>query len=146
MKIALKYGLMIALVVVVWVVVTKFLFPVSPESSVNLLGPLLFNLAAIVAIYLGIRASGRDGRLSFKEGLKTGMSISLVYALSACLFFFILFLAIGPTLMASEPTAQTHPTWQVALLAFAGMFLGALVFGLVFSAIISFLLVRARRG
>jgi hypothetical protein len=145
MKIALKYGLMITLVVVVWVLVTKFLFPVSPESSVNVLGPILFNLASIVAIYLGIVASGRERELSFKESLKTGMSISLVYALSACLFFFVMFLIVGPTLMANEPMAQTYPMWQVALLAYAGMFFGSLVLGLVYSTVIAFLLVRARR-
>lgn len=145
MKIALKYGLMITLVVVVWVLVTKFLFPVSPESSVNVLGPILFNLASIVAIYFGIMATGRERELSFKESLKTGMSISLVYALSACLFFFVMFLIVGPTLMANEPMAQTYPKWQVALLAYAGMFLGSLVLGLVYSTVIAFLLVRARR-
>ncbi len=112
MKIALKYGLMITVIVVLWVMATKFLLPISPESPVNLLAPVLFNVAAIAAIYLGIKASGRERALSFKEGLKTGMSISLVYAISACLFFFILFLIIGSTLLANEPMSQTYPMWQ----------------------------------
>lgn len=145
MKIALKYGLMITLVVVAWILVMRFVFQIRPESSVNVLGPILFNLAAIVAIYLGIRASGRERELTFKEGLKTGMAISLVYAASACLFFFIVFLMLGPTLMANEPMAQTYPMWQVALFAYAGMFFGALILGLIYSTVISFFLVKARR-
>ena len=147
MKIAIKYGLSITLVVVAWVLVTHFLFPLQPESKANILAPVLFNLAAIVAIYLGIKASkGADDGLTFKEGLKTGMSISLVYAISSCLFFFILFLFVGSSLMANEPMAQTYPMWQVALAAYVGMFFGALILGLVYSTIISFLLVRARKG
>lgn len=145
MKIALKYGLMITLVVVVWVIGTRFIFPLRPESPANLLAPILFNVAVIVAIFLGIRERSRERELTFKEGLKTGMSISIVYGLSACLFFLIVYLVVGPTLMLNEPMAQTYQMWQVALVAFAGMFFGALVFGLIFSTIISFILVKARR-
>ncbi len=56
MKIALKYGLLITTVVVVWVLLTRFLFPLAPESPANVLAPILFNVAAIAAIYLGIKA------------------------------------------------------------------------------------------
>jgi hypothetical protein len=145
-KTALRYGLPITLVVVVWVVATRFLFSISPDSTVNMLAPIPFNLAAIIAIYLGIKATSRQRELNFREGVRIGFSISLVYAISTCLFFFILFLIIGPALMANEPTAQTYPTWQVALVAFSGMFVGAVVLGLFYSTIISFLLVRSRRG
>ncbi len=146
MKIATKYGLLITLVVVLWVLVTHFLFPLARESKANILAPILFNLAAIVAIYLGIKASAANGELSFKQGIKTGMAISLVYGISSCLFFFIVFLFVGPRLMANEPMAQNYPMWQVALAAYAGMFFGALILGLVYSTIVSFLLVRARKG
>jgi len=74
------------------------------------------------------------------------MAISLVYGISSCLFFFIVFLFVGPRLMANEPMAQNYPMWQVALAAYAGMFFGALILGLVYSTIVSFLLVRARKG
>jgi Na+/H+-translocating membrane pyrophosphatase len=146
MKIAIKYGLSITLVVVLWVLVTHFLFPVAPESKANILAPILFNLAAIVAIYLGIKASAVERDLSFKQGIKTGVAISLVYGISSCLFFFIVFLFVGPRLMANEPMAQNYPIWQVALAAYAGMFFGALILGLVYSTVVSFFLVRARRG
>lgn len=146
MKIAIKYGLSITFVVVVWVLVTHFLFPLAPESKANLLAPILFNLAAMVAIYLGMNASSNQRELSFKQGIKTGLSISLVYGISSCLFFFIMFLFLGPRFMANEPMAQTLPVWQAALAAFAAMFFGALILGLIYSTVISFMLVRARKG
>jgi hypothetical protein len=146
MKIAIKYGLLITLVVVVWVLATHFLFPVAPESKANILAPILFNFAAIVAIYLGIKERSANGELSFKQGIKTGVAISLVYGISSCLFFLIVFLFVGPRLINNEPMAQNYPMWQTALAAFAGMFFGALILGLVYSTVISFMLVRARKG
>lgn len=145
MRIAIKYGLLITVVVVVWVIVTHFLFTLAPTSKLNMLAPVLFNLAAIMAIYLGIKERKAETEMSFKTGLKTGTSISLVYAITACLFFFIVFLIVGPSLMANEPMAATYPLWQVALFAYAGMFLGSLILGLVYSTIISFFLVRRNR-
>jgi hypothetical protein len=146
MKIAIKYGLSITLVIVLWVLVTHFLFPLAPESKANILAPILFNLAAIVALYLGIKASAANVELDFKQGIKTGVAISLVYGLSSCLFFFVLILIVGPQLMGNEPMSQDRPMWQVALMAYAGLFLGALILGLVYSTIISFMLVRARKS
>lgn len=145
MKIAIKYGLLITLVVVVWVLVTHFLFHVTPDSKVNTLGPILFNLASIIFIYLGIKARSADGQLSVKEGIKTGLGISLVYAIASCLFFVIVLLLVGTTLMANEPMAQDYPMWQVALGAFAALFFGALILGLVYSTVISFMLLRSRK-
>jgi hypothetical protein len=146
MRIALKYGLLITLVLVVWVVVTRFIFALDPKSGLNVLAPVVFNVAEILAILFGVRTRQREhGELNFKEGTKTGLSIAFVYSLSACLFFFILFLIIGPRLLGSEPMAQTHPMWQVALFAYAGLFFGSLILGLVYSAIISFALARRRQ-
>lgn len=146
MKIAMKYGLSITFVVILWILVTHFLFPLAPESKANILAPILFNFTAIVAIYLGIRASAASGELNFKQGIKTGLAISLVYGISSSLFFFIVFLFVGPKLMANEPMAQDYPMWQAALAAFAGIFFGALILGLVYSTVISFILVKARKG
>ncbi len=144
MRIALKYGLLITLVIVVWVVVTHFVFPLPPTSTLNLLAPVLFNLTAIIALYLGIKSRKAEGEMTFKEGLKTGLSISLVYALSASLFFLLLLLIIGPSIMAGEPMAANYPMWKVALRAFSGMFFGSLILGLVYSTIISFFLAKRR--
>jgi hypothetical protein len=144
MRIALKYGLFITAVVVAWIVIVRLLIGIDSDSATNVIAPLLFNLAAIVAIYLGMKArkNERGGELSFKEGLKTGMGISLVYAVSACLFFMIEYLVAGPKLLLSEAGAQDRPLWQIAVFAYAGLFFGSLFFGLVYSTFISFFLAR----
>jgi len=143
MKLALKYGLMITFVVVAWVVITHFVFPLPPTSRLNGLAPVIFNLAAIVAIYLAIKARKAEiGELIFKDGIKQGLAVSLVYAISACIFFLILLLMVGPTLMSNEPMPADYPIWKVALTATVGMFFGSLILGLVYSTIISFFLAK----
>ena len=143
LKLALKYGLMITVVVIVWVIITHFVFPIAPTSKLNGLAPFLFNLAAIVAIYLAIKARKAElGDLIFKDGIKTGLSVSLVYAVSACIFFLILLLMAGPTLLSNEPMPADYPIWKVALTASVGMFFGSLILGLIYSTIISFFLAK----
>ncbi len=144
MKIALKYGLLITLGIMAWVVVAHLLVP-DPTSKVHSFGAgIFFNLMEICGIFLGISAKGREsgGKPTFKDGLKTGVSVAFVYALSAALFFLIELVLIGSRLMAAEPGAQTRPLWQTALAAFAGLFGGALLFGLVYSTVISFFLAK----
>jgi hypothetical protein len=144
MKIALRYGLLITAVVVAWIVVVRFLMGVGADSKANVLAPILFNVTAILAIMLGMKARKKalGGELGFKEGLKTGMGISLVYAISACLFFMIEFLVAGPKLLLSEAGPQVGPMWQVAAVAYAGLFFGSLFFGLIYSTVISFFIAR----
>jgi hypothetical protein len=144
MKIALKYGLLITAVVVAWIVIVRFVLGVGPDSKANLIAPILFNLTAIVAIVLGMKARKRElgGNLYFKEGVKTGMAISLAYAVSACLFFMLQYLVAGPQLLMSEPGAETGPLWRVAVMAYAGLFFGALLFGLIYSTIIAFFIAK----
>lgn len=144
MKIALKYGLLITAVVIVWIVVVRLLMGVGPESNASLIAPILFNLTAILAIYFGIieHKTELQGELTFKQGLKTGVAISFVYAVSACLFFLIQYLIAGPKLLVSETGPQSGPMWQVAAAAYAGLFLGSLIFGMIYSTIISFLVAK----
>jgi hypothetical protein len=146
MKIALKYGLLITAVLIAWVGIVRFGLGVGPDSKANILAPILFNVTAIVAIALGMRARKKElnGQLGFKDGVKTGMAISLVYAFSACLFFMIEYLVAGPELLLSERNLQGRPVWQVAVLAYAGLFFGSLFFGLIYSTVIAFLLAKSR--
>jgi len=147
-KIALKYGLSITAVVVVWIVVVRLWMGVGADSKANVIAPILFNVAAIVAIFLGIirRKNETDDQLSFKEGLKTGVGISFVYAASSCLFFAIEYLVAGPKLLLSEAGPQNRPLWQVAAFAYTGLFLGSLIFGLIYSTIISFFLAKRQQS
>jgi hypothetical protein len=144
MKIALKYGLLITLGVIAWVVVAHLLVP-DPRSPVHNLGAgIFFNLLEITGIFLAINARRNEsgGELGFKSGVKTGMATTFVYALTACLFFLVAILTVGTKLMASEPGAETMPGWQVALGAFVGLGGFALIFGLIYSTIISFFLAK----
>lgn len=144
MKIALKYGLLITLGVICWVVVSHLLVP-DPRSPVHSLGAgVFFNLLEIVGIYLAINTEKAvsGNQLLFKSGLKTGMATALVYAATSCLFFLVAILTVGPKLMASEPGAENMPLWQVALGAFIGLGGFALLFGLVYSTLISFFLAK----
>lgn len=144
MRIALKFGLLITLGVIVWVVIAHLLVP-DPRSQVHNFGAgIFFNLLEITGIYLAIKTNKneRGGELSFKTGLKTGVLTALVYAISSGLFFLVAIYVVGSKLMASEPGAETMPVWQVALGAFVGLSVGAVLFGLVYSAIISFFVAK----
>jgi hypothetical protein len=144
MKIALKYGLLITLGVIAWVVVAHLLVP-DPRSPVHSLGAgIFFNLLHIAGIYLAIKTAQNQaaGELRFKDGLKTGMATAFVYAVTSCLFFVVAIFAVGPKMMASEPGAENLPLWQVALGAFIGLLVGSLIFGLIYSTVISFFLAK----
>jgi hypothetical protein len=144
MRIALKYGLLITLGIVAWVVIAHLVVP-DPTSRVHSVGAgIFFNVVEIGGIFLGITAKGRASgdKTTFKDGLKTGISIAFVYALSAALFFLVELVLIGPKLMAGEPGAQTQTLLRVAVAAFAGLFAGSLLFGLVYSTVISFFLAK----
>jgi hypothetical protein len=139
MRIILKYGLLIALGAIAWVVVTHLLVR-DPRSILHTLGAVVvFNVLQFAGIYLGMSARKREAgkKLHFKEALKTGVLISLVYAFLTSLFFAAALLIVGSKMMAAEG-APNEPIAQVAAKAFAGMFFLPLIFGLVYSTIISF--------
>ncbi len=143
MRIALKYGLLIALGAIAWVVITHVLIR-DPRSMLHSLGAVIvFNVLQFAGIYLGISAKRRQGgrRLTFKESLKTGVAVSFVYALATSLFFVAALLVIGSQMLAAEGSS-TEPIAQTAAKAFAGMFFLPLIFGLVYSTIISFAVAR----
>lgn len=146
-QIALKYGLLITLGVIAWVVVAHLLIP-DPRSPVHSFGAFsFFNLLHIAGIYFALRTAKNEaaGELLFKEGVKTGLATALVFAVSSSLFFVVAIVAVGPKLMASEPGAENLPAKQVALGAFAGLFVGTLVFGVIYSTVISFFLAKRQR-
>lgn len=146
MKTPLKYGLLITLGVVVWVLVARTLIA-NPASIVHTLGaPIFFNLLHFVMIYLGLKTTERErgDRLTFKEGLKTGVLISFVYALTASLFFAGVVAVVGTRWLASEPGFAEAPPANVATQAFAYLFFGALFLGFIYSTLISFFLAKRR--
>ena len=144
MKVALKYGLLITLGVALWIVVAHTLVP-NPNSKVHTLGAgVFFNLLEVAGIYLGIKAKGKEagGALTFKDGLKTGVSIAFVYAVTVSLFFVGVIAFLGTKLMHVDPSMTTQPMSRIVLGAFVGLFVFAVFFGLFYSAVISFLLAK----
>jgi hypothetical protein len=145
MKIAVKYGVLIALGAIAWVVVAHMIVP-NPSSSIHTLGAaVFFNFLQFAGIFLGINEKAKEAgsKLSFKEALKTGVSISFVFALVTCLFFALTLFFIGSRMLAAE-AAPAEPMAQVVAKAFAGMFLGPMILGLIYSTIISFFVAKRR--
>ena len=146
MKIPLKYGLLITLGVIAWVLVTRSLIT-NPQSLVHQLGgPIFFNVLQFAMIYLGLKAleHQKGDAPTFKEGLKTGVAISAVYGLTASIFFVIVLTIVGTKWLASEPGAANAPLSRIVISAFLGLFLGALLFGLIYSTVLSFFLAKRR--
>ena len=146
MKIPLNYGLLITLGIMAWVLVARATVT-NPQSPVHTLGtPIIFNVLQFVMIYLGVKALEREKGDSptFKEGLKTGVGISFFYGVTASIFFAVVLLVVGTRWLASEPGAATKPKSAVAIGAFVGLFLSALLFGLIYSAVISFFVAKRR--
>lgn len=146
MKIPLKYGLLIALGVMVWVLVARNVVT-NPLSTVHTFGtPFFINLLQFIMIYLGLRAleQQKGDRPTFKEGLKTGVAISFVYALATSLFFVGVVAVVGTKWLASEPGAADAPMSRVVAGAFLGLFLLAMLFGLIYSTLISFFMAKRR--
>ena len=145
MKTPLKYGLLITLGAIVWLLIVHYTVK-NPASLVHQPGtPIFFNVLQFIMIYLGIQAVIREKgeKLTFKEGIQNGFGISFIYAITLSVFFAILIAVIGPKWLAVEPGAGEGnvPPSRVAG-AFLGLFLFALVFGLIYSTVISFFVAK----
>jgi len=149
MKIPLKYGLLTTMGVAAWVLIAHAVVT-DPKSTVHTLGaPIFFNVFHFALIYLGLKALEREKRdrpPTFKELLKTGVGISLVYALTVSLFFVGVVAVVGTKWLSSEPAAADVPMSRLMIGSFIGLFIGALVFGLIYSALISFFLAKRYTG
>jgi hypothetical protein len=144
MKLALRYGMIITVGLMAWIIIAHTVVP-NPQSLVHSLGAFtFFNLLHFAMIYLGITALEREKneKPTFKEGLKQGVSISFVYAVTAALFFVGVLLFIGPKWMAGEAARPDMPMWLVGVQAFAGFIALTMIFGLVYSTLISFFLAK----
>ena len=135
---------MVTLGIMVWVLAARSLVT-NPASLVHTLGsPIFFNLLHFIMIYLGLKATEREKgeRLPLKEGLKTGVLISLVYAVTASLFFVGVVATVGTQWVDSEPGFAQTPRSQIAAQAFVYLFIGAMFLGLIYSALIAFFLAK----
>ena len=147
MKIPLKYGLIAALGLIVWVLAARTFVP-NPNSLVHMPGtPIFFNVLHFAMIFLGLKQLEREkgDKPPFKEAVQTGVSIAFVFALTATLFFVGVVLVVGTAWLASEPGATASiPKRELLVQAFVGMFLGTMIFGLIYSTVIAFFVAKRR--
>ena len=134
MKIALKYGIAVTLIIAAWVALKHFVLHLDGPSA-QFADVSVFNLSAIVALMMGIkeRRLANGNRLTFLQGLGTGVSIAITYAILTSLYFALLLSVVGPKLMQQEGETSI-------VKAFLGVSIFFALFGTVFSAIIALIL------
>ena len=143
MKLAIRYGMPITVGVMLWTIIAHSLVP-NPQSIVHSFGAFtFFNILQFTCIFLGVKALEREQRSkpTFKTCLKQGVSISFVYAVTSALFFVGVLLIIGTKWMGAEVGVGV-PKWVYILQAFAGLVVLSMLFGLVYSTVISFVLAK----
>jgi len=133
-KIALKYGIAVTLAIAAWVALKHFVLHIEGQSA-QLADLFVFNFSAIVALMLGIREKrlANGNSLTFLQGLGTGITIAVTYAILTSLYFALLLVTLGPQLMQQEGETSMAK-------AFIGLSVGLFVFGIIFSALISLVL------
>ena len=136
-KITLKYGIAVTVIIAAWVALKHFVLHIE-GSSAQFADVALFNLSAIVALLMGIKEKrlANENRLSFLQGLGTGVSIALTYAVLTSLYFALLLGLVGPKLMQQE--GETNVT-----AAFLGLGLGLTLFGTIFSLLIALVMKKS---
>lgn len=134
MKIALKYGIAVTLVIAGWVALKHFVLHLEGTSA-QVVDFVIFNLAATMGLTLGIKEkrTANGGMLTFGDGLLTGIKIAVTYAILTSVYFAILLATVGPKLMQQEGETSVVG-------AFLGVSIGFTLFGVVFSAIIALFL------
>src|SRR2546421_12925390 len=134
MKIALKYGIAVTLVIAIWVALKHFVLHLQGPSA-QFADVAIFNFSAIAGLMLGIKEKrlANGNKLTFGDGFVTGLGIAMTYALLTSLYFVFLLAVVGPRIMQQEGETSY-------VKAFAGVSIGFALFGAVFSAIIALVL------
>ena len=134
MKIALKYGIAVTLVIAVWVALKHFVLHLEGPSA-QFADVAVFSFSAIVGLMLGIKEKrlANGDKLTFGEAFLTGLGIAITYALLTSLYFVFLLAVVGPKMMQQEGETSY-------VKAFAGVSIGFALFGAIFSAIIALVL------
>jgi hypothetical protein len=134
MKIILKYGIGVTLVIAAWVALKHFVLHLEGTTA-QVADFVIFNLAATMGLTLGIKEkrTANSGTLTFGDGWITGIKIAGTYAILTSAYFAILLATVGPKLMQQEGETSV-------VKAFLGVSIGFTLFGIVFSAIIALLL------
>jgi hypothetical protein len=134
MKLALKYGILVTLVIAAWVALKHFGLHLESQTA-QFADVAIFNLAAITGLAFGIREKRmkNGGTLTYGDGLSTGIKIAVTYAILTSAYFVLLIAIVGPKLMQQEGETSM-------VKAFLGVSIGFTLFGTFFSAIIALVL------
>jgi len=136
MKLSLKYGIGVTLVIAAWVALKHFVLHLESQPA-QIADVAIFNVTAITGLALGIREKRRTngGTLTYGDGLVTGIKIAVTYAILTSAYFAVLLATVGPKMMQQEGETSV-------VKAFLGVSIGFALFGAVFSAIIALVLRR----
>jgi hypothetical protein len=131
MKIALKYGIGVTLVIAAWVALKHFVLRLEGPST-QFADIAVFNFSAIVGLMLGIKEKrvANGNSLTFAQGVKTGTSIAITYAVLTSLYFVVLLLIVGQKLMQQAGETSMAKAFLGVSIAFA-------IPGIIFSVLIS---------
>jgi hypothetical protein len=142
MRSALRYGVPVAAIFAAWVLIKRLWIPWEGPDPRPWLDAIVLNGASIAALALGIRArrAQNAGTLTLWEGVRTGAAIATVYAALLTLFFLVVYAFVGPRLMAGGAAARGVPPQQALIQAFAGIFFGSILLGVVLAALLSLIL------
>jgi hypothetical protein len=134
MKRALKYGILVTLVIAAWVALKHFALHLESQTA-QFADLAIFNLAAIAGLALGIseKRTMNGGTMTFGDGLITGIKIAVTYAILTSAYFAVLLATVGPKMMQQEGETSV-------VKAFLGVSIGFALFGTVFSAIVALVL------
>lgn len=134
MRLALKYGILVTLVIAAWVALKHFVLHLESRPA-QFADVVIFNLTAITGLALGIKEKRtiNGGTLTFSDGLITGIKIALTYAILTSIYFAVLLATVGPKMMQQEGETSV-------VKAFLGVSIMFALFGTVFSLLIALIL------
>lgn len=134
-----NYGLLMCLVVVACLAIME-LTGNNESFEKNPLLTLVQMLMPLVIWYMGITKKKQEqkGKLTFKEGVTEGFKISLAFGLLSPFVFMLYYVFINPEIVTNTYNQPQFSFSQIIVLDMALQLVSAVIFGTLYSAIISF--------
>jgi len=139
-----KYGLIMSGLIVLCLVYMELTGQnLSFEKSPVVLAITM--IAPFVVWFLGIKAfkKAQGNKLTFKQGVKEGFRISLVYGVVSPFVFLLYYILVNPQIVQYAATSYGMANASFGVVVGIDMlvqFVSALIFGTLYAAIISFFL------
>jgi len=145
MKRALKYGILVAVIIAVWIALKHWGLHLD-QTRAAIFDTVIFNVAGIIGLALGIsdKRAANNGALTFGEGMKTGVAIAITYAVLTAIYFALVLVLVGPVLMqqAGHVGPNGEITGPILIKAFAGLIIGMTFIGAILSVVVTLVLRR----